>query len=163
MERICPNCKAMVEGDGQFCPECGAALPGAVDLTKPAGNESTPINSNPVNPAPTPVNPNYSGSAAPNYSQPIYSQNNNVAYTENMTLGQWVGTILLTSCLGIISIILLFVWGFGDTYEPKKTYCRAMLVVQAIMLGISLLTVIGVCACGGITALSVLNEFGSMY
>lgn len=53
---------------------------------------------------------------------------------EKMTMGQWVGTILLSTCLGIISVIMLIVWGFSnDAKEPRKSFARAMLVVVPII------------------------------
>lgn len=51
--------------------------------------------------------------------------------TVNMSTLQWVGTILLGSCLGIISIIILIYWAFGGTTaQPKKNYARAALAIQ---------------------------------
>ena len=50
-----------------------------------------------------------------------------------MSVGAWVGTVILTSWFGLISLILLFVWGFGSTTpQPKKNYCRAMLIFELI-------------------------------
>lgn len=60
--------------------------------------------------------------------------------TVNMSTLQWVGTILLGSCLGIISIIILIYWAFGGTTpQPKKNYARASLVIQAAGLVLSFL------------------------
>ena len=66
-----------------------------------------------------------------------------------MTLGSWVGTVLLTNLFGIISIILLFVWGFSDsTPIAKKNYCRAMLIFKAIMVGLVIIMMIVVFSLG---------------
>ncbi len=154
MEKFCDKCGTLVSGDGKFCPNCGAELPGAVNLSKEDVQPSMPV-------APAPVDSTYSGSGP--VQQPIYPQTGNGEYTEEMTLGQWVGTILLTSCLGIVSLVLLFVWGFGDTPQPKKNYCRAMLIVQAIILGVSLLIMIGVCVCGGLATLSAIKDVSGFY
>lgn len=51
-----------------------------------------------------------------------------------MTLKRWVGTLLLTNCLGIVSLILLFVWGFGSGPKERQDYCKAMLIVKAILI-----------------------------
>lgn len=57
-----------------------------------------------------------------------------------MSVGSWVGTILLTTCLGIISIILLLVWAFSnDVNIAKKNYCRAMLIVYLIGIGLAII------------------------
>ncbi|HBH95102.1 MAG TPA: hypothetical protein DDX91_05070 [Ruminococcaceae bacterium] len=76
-----------------------------------------------------------------------------------MTVGNWLATIILTS-LGIIGIILLFVWGFSDNVPTaKKNYCRAMLIMQAIALGLVILFVIILIAAGG----SVFDSLNSGY
>ena len=52
---------------------------------------------------------------------------------KKMGVGAWFGTILLTNLLGIISLVLLFVWAFGtDVPTAKKNYCRAMLILVLI-------------------------------
>lgn len=51
-----------------------------------------------------------------------------------MTMGQWIATILLTTVVPCVNIIMLFVWGFGNGNENRKNYCRAMLIVMAIMI-----------------------------
>lgn len=48
-----------------------------------------------------------------------------------MTLGQWVGTILL-SCIPCVGLILLIVWAVSSSNETKQTWARAMLIVNVI-------------------------------
>ena len=140
MERVCPKCGTLVTNDGVFCPECGTKLESAVDLTKP---QSEPVS---AHVQPTPVNiPQASVPMQNNFQQPMgypnpapmYQQNFNNAPAperyEHMSVGSWVGTVILTSWFGLISLILLFVWGFGSTTpQPKKNYCRAMLIFELI-------------------------------
>ncbi len=146
MERFCDKCGTLVQGEGKFCPSCGALLESAVDLSKPAGTPSVePMQSTPVPPA---GNTYQSPNAAqmPSYPQ-SYNNAGTPERTENMTVGQWVLTIFLSS-LGIIGLILLFVWGFsGDTPQPKKNYARAMLIMMAIAVGLVILMYIGIFAC----------------
>ena len=53
---------------------------------------------------------------------------------EKLTTGQWVGTLFLSTCLGVISIVLLILWGFADgAKEPRKSFARAMLLVVPIL------------------------------
>ena len=143
MERVCPKCGTLVTNDGAFCPECGTKLESAVDLTKPQSEPVQPI-STPVQPTPAPI-PQASVPMQNNYQQPMgypnpvpqYQQNFNNAPApepyEHMSVGSWVGTVILTSWFGFISLILLFVWGFGNgTPQPKKNYCRAMLIFELI-------------------------------
>lgn len=148
MERFCDKCGTLVSGDGGFCPSCGApmssAFQGGVDLSKQGGMPST---SDPAPSqtyiAPTPVNNTYYGQSnygQPNYGQqPIYPQN--FAQNQEMTVGQWVLTIFLSG-LGIVGIVLLFVWGFSyDTPPAKKNYARAMLIFQGIAIVISIILI----------------------
>lgn len=152
MERFCSKCGTLVEGEGKFCPSCGAVLESAVNLDKPAPSVE------PMQPAPPPSNP-YTGSnpytssnsaQMPSYPQ-SYNSNNYSSATQEMSVGQWVLTIFL-SALSIVGLILLFIWAFGDTPQPKKNYARAMLIWQAIALGITILYIIGLFSCvvGGI-------------
>lgn len=157
MERFCDKCGTLVSGDGGFCPSCGAPMSsafgstgqqgGGVDLSKqgsmPSTADAMPY---PTVPTPTPTGNTYQGQSnygQPNYGQPIYPQNNymqnNYMQNREMTLGQWMLTIFLSG-LGIIGIILLFVWGFSaDTPTSKKNYARAMLIFQGIALVLSFL------------------------
>ncbi len=151
MERFCDKCGTLVSGDGEFCPSCGARLEGAVsssgvNLNKPGVEPMMP--SMPT-PTPTPTQNTYQGQSNTNYAQqPVYPQsyNQNPAQPE-MTVGNWVLTIFLSG-LGIIGIILLFVWGFSDnTPTAKKNYARAMLIWQAIAVGLIIIFYVGLFAC----------------
>lgn len=161
MERFCDKCGTLVSGDGEFCPSCGARLEGAVsvpssgvNLSKPAGVEPM-VPNEPLGygstPTPTPTPNTYQGQSSQNYGQqPVYPQayNQNQAQPE-MSVGSWVLTIFLSG-LGIIGIILLFVWGFSDsTPTAKKNYARAMLIWQAIGVGLLILYILGMSACFG--------------
>ncbi len=162
MERFCNKCGQLVNGDGVFCPNCGGKLDGAVDLGKPASSVSDvmpTVSTNATNtfgttgttnstysPANT-TNSTYQGQM-PSYSQPIQPINTQ----PDMTVGQWVLTIFLSG-LGIIGIILLFVWAFGsDTNTSKKNYARAMLIWQAIAIGLVVIFYIALFACVGAAA-----------
>ena len=74
---------------------------------------------------------------------PVYPQSyNNNGMQQNyqqMSVGSWVGTIIL-SCLGIIGLIFLFIWAFdSSTPQPKKNYARAYLLIMAIAVGLFIL------------------------
>ena len=154
MERFCDKCGSLVSGDGSFCPSCGASMgsvgtQGGVDLSK---GGSMPSTSDPFVPTPTPTpiptqgssyQQSQSGYTQPNYSQTVYPQTiyPQSAQNQEMSVGQWVLTIFLSG-LGIIGIILLFVWGFSaDTPIAKKNYARAMLIFQAIALALSFIMI----------------------
>lgn len=169
MERFCNKCGSLVSGDGVFCPNCGEKLDSAVDLGKPSapvsdvmpmaptasnttgtyGTTNTTGTYGATNTTNTTGVGSYQGQI-PSYGQPVV-QVTPVNNTE-MTVGQWVLTIFLSG-LGIIGLILLFVWAFGsDTPTSKKNYARAMLIWQAIAVGLVILFYIVMFACIGAAA-----------
>lgn len=120
MSKTCPNCNNIFDDSYNICPRCG------MQYLAPA----QPMPEQPNAPYNQPGTP-YGQPAQPYYNQPA---------EQPMTLGQWVGTILLTTCLGTISLILLFVWGFSSTTPTsKKNYCRAMLIVDAIVIAFAII------------------------
>ncbi len=159
MERFCHKCGSLVTGTGAFCPLCGEAMDlntgSSVNLNKPSDAAFGATNTNDVmptgagNPAPQsiPVTPaaapaqsygattTYAQQPAPNAAaypaQPtttVYNTYNTAPAQKHMTTGQWVLTTFLAN-LGLIGLILLFVWGFGDNeYPDKKNFARAMLI-----------------------------------
>lgn len=180
MERFCNKCGSLVSGDGVFCPNCGEKLDSVVDLGKSDDSVSAPVTpSAPVNTSmpsapmssPSVYSTNNTTNSTtgvgsnqgqiPNYGAPVYPQNNNNNNSE-MTVGQWVLTIFLSS-LGIIGLILLFVWGFGsNTPTAKKNYARAMLIWYAIGIGLSILYIIGMVSCIGCAGMGLEDIFSDM-
>lgn len=136
MSKTCPNCGNIFEDDANICPRCGMQY-----------IEAQPVNDNTYQ--------NYGNNTyTQQYGQP-YGQQPYQQYAapvqsgDSMTLGSWIGTILLTNLFGLISIILLFVWGFSDsTPTAKKNYCRAMLIYKAIMIGFAIIMLIVIFAIG---------------
>lgn len=171
MERFCEKCGTLVSGEGTFCPNCGAALPSAVSLGKSTPTLE-PMSSNPM--------PNYYGgqsnSEQQSYNQstpsnqaqmPVYPQSYNNNGMQNqyqqMSVGSWVGTIILSS-LGIIGLIFLFIWAFdSSTMQPKKNFARGYLLVMAIMVGVSILFAIIMTACTSAALNGIMSGFGEFY
>lgn len=132
MERFCENCHSLVNGEVKFCPMCGSPMKSAVDLDKRDDPIQPDFGSNEIR---------ASGYAAPQYGEghSPYGQYN--VPPQMLTTEQWLGTIILCSCLGIISVILNVIWGYcSDVPEPKRSFSRAMLIVNIIstVLGIVL-------------------------
>lgn len=121
MSKTCKNCGNVFDDSTAICPRCGTQY-----VEEPQNYQQPQYQQSYTQPYPQ------------NYQQPYQPP---VQSAENpMTLGSWLGTIILTSCFGPISIILLFVWGFGsNTPESKKNYCRAMLIIDAIILVLSII------------------------
>ncbi len=123
MANRCTRCGTFLTDNERFCPNCG---------------ENVINNEQQQQPYQQPV-----------YQQPTYQQSIQpppVSYTATeepaMTTKKWVGTILLTTCLGFVSLILLFVWAFSAGPKERQNYCKAMLIVKAIMIGVALLIVL---------------------
>lgn len=136
MSKTCQNCGNIFEDNANVCPRCGMQYIGAQPVAPMGGNN---------------YSNQYQQPYVQNQYQQPYQQNYNYAALsdQSMTLGSWVGTILLTHLFGIISIILLFVWGFSDSTPPaKKNYCRAMLIFEGIAIGLVILLFIFFAAIG---------------
>lgn len=133
MERLCEKCGSLVSGDVKFCPNCGEPLKGAVDLGKT--EDMPPVQSGYGNQT------NYVEQQSYGYSAPQYGQNiapSSNPQSQTMTTGQWIGTIILCTWFGLISFILNIVWAFGSTTpEPKRSFCRALFIMEIIAMALS--------------------------
>ena len=137
MQRICPKCNTLVTGEGSFCPSCGAPLPAAVDLDKQPASQSVQFTAPAQDPHRAEM-PNYGTQTSTTYAN---SQSYNSAPApvsgQEMTLGQWVGTVICCTWFGIISLILSIVWAVSaDTPIAKKRYCQAMIIIQCISIAL---------------------------
>ena len=66
--------------------------------------------------------------------------------SEPMSVKDWVITLIILA-LPLINIVMMLVWAFGGTGNiNRRNYCRASLLIFAIILGlaicVSLLTVL---------------------
>ncbi len=75
------------------------------------------------------------GGQQPQYQQPQYQQPVQpiVELEKPMTIGQWIGTILL-GLIPCVNIILLIVWAASATNKSKKRWAIATLIVAAILI-----------------------------
>lgn len=140
MERVCKDCGSMVNGEAKFCPVCGKLMERAVDLDK---QRPDVMPQQAIMNAPAVQHGNNMGSSA-EYGAPqnIAPTPRNIAPQVQLTTGEWVLTIIVSTFFGLVSLVLNAVWGFSnDTPEPKRTYCRAMFFVS---LGTTILgTIVG--------------------
>lgn len=142
MSKTCPNCGNIFEDNANICPRCGMQY-----IEAQPANDNVSYQNQDYNGAYQ--NQSYNGSYYQYGQQPYQQYQQPVQSGDSMTLGSWIGTILLTNLFGLISIILLFVWGFSDTTPiAKKNYCRAMLIYQAIMIGLAIILFIIIFAIG---------------
>ncbi len=140
MSKRCTKCGSFLTEADRFCPSCGENSPETIvtstesntsSYSQPQYNQSAfDQNQYSQQSAPPPYAPN----SAPQYNP--YPQQE-----EEMTVGKWLLTIFLTS-LGIIGLVLLFVWGFGDGPKARQNYCKAMLIFWGISVVLSFILVI---------------------
>ena len=54
--------------------------------------------------------------------------------TQEVSVGEWIVTILITA-IPLVGLIMLFVWAFGDgAQQSKKNWAIATLIWYAIMI-----------------------------
>lgn len=77
--------------------------------------------------------------------------------TQPVSIGGWIGVMLLT-CLPLVNLIMLFVWAFSSsTKKSLKNYARAALILA--LIGVVLVVVVSIilAVCG----ISIFNEFSN--
>jgi hypothetical protein len=134
---FCENCGNKLPEGAKFCGSCGAK-------TQPVQPAYTATEASaPPRPAPPPPVSTPPAQKAPSYQQ-AHTPPQPAAYsgqpgTEPLRVGQYIGMLLLM-CVPILGVILLFVWSFGGSVNlNKKNYARAMLIVCAIGLILSII------------------------
>lgn len=116
----CNNCGYIGE-EGNFCPSCGGSLSDVTEQQEPSAEYQPSVSQMPEQ-----MN---------GYYQPPVVQKPQ----EEMTLGNWMVTLLLAA-IPCVNLIMLFVWGFGsNTPRSKANWARATLIFTAI--GIVLLII----------------------
>lgn len=76
--------------------------------------------------------------------------------TQPVSIGGWIGVMLLT-CLPLVNIIMLFVWAFSSsTKKSLKNYARASLILA--LIGVLLVVVVSI-----ILAVSGINIFSELF
>ena len=140
---FCENCGKSLPDGAKFCNGCGAKTE-PVQPAYAAAAEPTPAR--PVPPPPLytpPAQTTYAPQQTYTPQPPAYSVQPD---SEPLRVGQYIGMILLMF-VPILSVILLFMWSFGSSVNlNKKNYARAMLIVSAI--GIVLSVVFGAALIG---------------
>ena len=135
MAKRCAKCGNFMMDDERFCPNCGEnSQSEAVTPPAPVPQQDNQQNQQYYQQAQQPQqNQQYTygqPGAAPQYIPP---------QQEEMTLGKWVWTIIATTFFGLISLIVSLVWAFGDGPESRRRYCKALLIVELISVGLAII------------------------
>ncbi len=136
MSKRCTKCGNFLMDDERFCSRCGENVGDVpfqketVNLGKPEYTQGSQAaqSDNTQGRITAATSHNY------NYGAPVP-----VPAAEEMTFGKWFVTVLVTNMFGIISLIFLFVWGFGSGPKNRQNYCKAMLIVKAISIVIGII------------------------
>ncbi|NLY19202.1 MAG: zinc-ribbon domain-containing protein [Clostridiaceae bacterium] len=149
---FCPKCGANVPDGSKFCESCGYNVQ---QFEQSNGQESRQTSPQPTySPAPTPEyqpqQQTYNYQPRP---QPAPAYQNTVNITDPRdnvySMGGWLGTLLLTY-IPIVNIICLLVWAFGsNTNRNKQNFARAMLIIGAVMIVISIILYVVIIAAVG--------------
>lgn len=63
----------------------------------------------------------------------MYQNVSNDPNKEVMSMGSWLVTLLIMM-VPCVNIIMYFVWAFGNGNENRKNFCRAGLIMMAIVI-----------------------------
>ena len=69
----------------------------------------------------------------PNYPNPMMYED-----TSPLSVGSYL-IMILVSCIPLVNIIMLFVWGFGHSNANRKNFARAQLIVLLISVVICII------------------------
>lgn len=86
------------------------------------------INYGDANPTPAPA------------PQPVYSQPTGTKLEEPVSIGTWIG-IMLLGMIPCVNVVMLFVWAFSDGKESRKNWAKAALIVAAIGIGLYIICI----------------------
>lgn len=68
-----------------------------------------------------------------NFGSQQMNNMNGMVNTQPVTMGEWI-IVYLVSMIPCLNIIMLLIWGFGaGTKQSKKTFCRAQLIIIAVV------------------------------
>ncbi len=96
---------------------------------------------------------NMNNTQQPVYQQPVnpYQQTNQYqpqqAYQpqleEPVSIGDWIGSMLLVSLVPCVGIIMCFVWAFsGNTKKSKSNFFKAYLIITLVSVVLSVIAVV---------------------
>lgn len=127
MAKICSNCGTQCADSFTSCFTCGAKI----ESTQPQQQKE-----------PTYEQQSYQQSyqqpvyQQPSYQQPLYSQ-----IDETVSVGAWVGNMILLS-IPVVNIIMLIVWACSSTKRSLKNFAIAQFVLALIGVGIFIVLMI---------------------
>ena len=150
---VCKNCNHEIENGAMFCTYCGTPVEQNNDYganQSKYGNQYQNYNNGYNQQYNTQYQQTYNSQPVPPVAPPYGTPD-----TQPVSIGGWIGVMLLT-CLPIVNLIMLFVWAFSSsTKKSLKNYARAALILA--LIGVVLVVVVSIilAVCG----ISIFNEF----
>jgi len=129
----CTNCGKPLKEGVKFCTSCGAAVKSGASTRSAA-------------PAKTATVAKTEAAAKPETAErPVVAATSVESYAATdevvSTLG-WIGTMLVL-VIPIVGLVLYFVWAFGSGSNlNRRNYCRASLIMMAIGLVFSIISIV---------------------
>lgn len=138
---FCNNCGQKLPEGAEFCTNCGAKQEGS-KANQPSQNRQRPVN--------IPATPPQQRSTS---TKPgIRSQEE----PELITTKDYILMMILLA-IPIVGIVFMFIWGFGsETAINRKNYARAILIMMAISIVLSILITV---VMGALTASMMSNMY----
>ncbi|HHX60243.1 MAG TPA: hypothetical protein GX707_05830 [Epulopiscium sp.] len=140
-----------------FCAKCGKSLPEGIKFCGGCGEKVVPK---------TPSASQVVDSIAPSSSHQSYtsqqrSYRDPKQVTENLSVGDYIGMMLLMT-IPFLNMIFLFIWAFSNaTNINKKNFARAYLLIGVIVAALFFVIMILIGITGGGALMRSLNN--SMY
>ena len=128
--KFCTNCGSIIEEGITFCEKCGTSTVKEQETVQPQKSARQQEYQQ----------PNYQQT---NYQYQGYKQQYGVNNNDSpLTVGQYIGTILLGS-IPFAGFILFIVWAFSsDVNINKRNLCRAYLILMLVAVAIYILLII---------------------
>ena len=164
---VCNNCGKTFDDNASFCPACGAIASQPSVQQQPA--EQNPYDDQPFGQnqgEPVYQMPNYQAQnyQAPNYQMPNYQMPNQPVNSEPpVTMGKYIGWMLLASLFGPISIVISVIFACMGEKKNRANFFRAHLVVWAVMFVLMTILSIVLATVFSTIGLSLLNEMENYY
>ena len=92
------------------------------------------------------------------WEQPHPRMAENEITEKPLTTGEWFLTLLILG-LPLIGLIMHLVWAFGDGHRSRRNFCRASLLLIAVLVGLAFIGFVSFLILGG-TLATLLSQGG---
>lgn len=137
---VCNNCGKIYDDNMAYCPDCGT--PASQQSQQPYQQYQNGTQADPVY-------------QMPNYQMPNYQMN----YEKPVSVGKYIGWMLIGSVFGPISIIISIIFACMSDNKSRANFFRAHLVMWAIGIAFGIIIFMVMSALGT----AILSQMDSGY